>query len=59
MKQISILALALSFAAAIAVAKEKPAKPVAAPDFVPDWNAAIEEAKATNLPLVVHRHGFY
>ena len=59
MKRISILALVLSLAAAFAAAKEKSAKPVAAPGFVPDWNDAVEEAKATNLPLVVHRHGFY
>lgn len=23
------------------------------------WNAAVQEARALNLPLIVHRHGFY
>lgn len=23
------------------------------------WDAAVEEARALNLPLIVHRHGFY
>jgi hypothetical protein len=23
------------------------------------WAAAVEEARALNLPLIVHRHGFY
>ena len=27
--------------------------------FTPTWNAAIEEACALNVPIVVHRHGFY
>jgi len=25
----------------------------------PSWNAAVEEARALNLPIVLHRHGFY
>jgi hypothetical protein len=27
--------------------------------WMPTWNAAVEEARALNLPIVVHRHGFY
>jgi len=23
------------------------------------WDAAVAEARALNLPLIVHRHGFY
>ncbi len=23
------------------------------------WEAAVEEAQARNVPIVVHRHGFY
>jgi hypothetical protein len=35
------------------------AEPEAAPRWAPSWDAAVEEARALNLPLVVHRHGFY
>ncbi len=27
--------------------------------FAPTWEAAIEEAKLLNVPIVVHSHGFY
>ena len=26
--------------------------------FAPSWEAAVEEAKLLNVPLVVHAHGF-
>ena len=25
----------------------------------PTWEAAVEEARARNVPIVIHRHGFY
>jgi len=25
----------------------------------PTWEAAVEEARARNAPIVIHRHGFY
>lgn len=25
----------------------------------PTWQAAVEEARARNVPIVIHRHGFY
>jgi len=34
-------------------------KPEDAPRWAPSWDAAVEEARALNLPIVVHRHGFY
>ncbi|MHC4937388.1 MAG: hypothetical protein ACYTHK_00280 [Planctomycetota bacterium] len=33
------------------------AKP--APKWATSWSDAVEEARALNLPIVVHRHGFY
>lgn len=27
--------------------------------FAKSWDKAVEEAKALNVPLVVHSHGFY
>ena len=27
--------------------------------YAPTWRAAVEEARALNLPIVIHRHGFY
>ena len=28
-------------------------------NFAKTWDAAVEEAKTLNLPIVVHSHGFY
>jgi hypothetical protein len=39
-----------------ALAGDKP-KPTVA--FAPSWDAAVEEAKLLNVPIVVHSHGFY
>lgn len=50
-----VFAILLACAAA-APARDKP-KPCVR--FAPTWEAAVEEARALNLPLVVHRHGFY
>ena len=38
------------------VVNEKP-KPCVT--FAKSWEAAIEEAKLLNVPIVVHSHGFY
>jgi hypothetical protein len=27
--------------------------------WAPTWAAAVEEARARNVPIVIHRHGFY
>lgn len=34
-------------------------EPVPGVRWMATWNAAVEEARALNLPIVVHRHGFY
>ena len=35
------------------------AKPKAAPEWMASWSDALTEGRALNLPIVVHRHGFY
>ena len=53
------------FAAAALIALMAPAqagappKPVDSVHLARTWEAAVEEAKALNVPLVVHSHGFY
>lgn len=34
-------------------------KPKPTVTFARSWDAAVEEARLLNLPLVVHSHGFY
>ena len=38
---------------------EKDAKPKATVAFAKSWEAAVEEGKLLNLPIVIHSHGFY
>ena len=33
--------------------------PIESVKFAKSWEAAIEEAKTLNVPIVVHSHGFY
>jgi hypothetical protein len=49
-------AAAVVVVAGIATAKSDVKPFVTCP---PTWEAAIEEGKALNLPIVVHSHGFY
>ena len=56
------LALILLLAPALWAGKKahpKPPKPDEGVRWTPTWNGAIEEARALNLPIIVHRHGFY
>ena len=46
-------------AVALALLPALGAEPESAPRWAPSWDAAVEEARALNVPLVVHRHGFY
>ena len=57
--RIAATALVLgSFGLASAGGKDKDApKPCVA--FAKTWPSAIEEAKALNVPIVLHSHGFY
>jgi len=34
-------------------------KPHPSPKWAASWADAVKEARALNLPIVVHRHGFY
>ena len=49
-------ALALLLLAFVASAGPKPHP---APQWAASWSDAVEEARVLNLPIVVHRHGFY
>jgi imidazolonepropionase-like amidohydrolase len=57
-RSFALPALAL-VAAAGAVALAKDAEPKPQVTYAKSWDKAVEEAKALNLPLVVHSHGFY
>ena len=48
--------LAVAALAATATAKEK-IKPSVT--YAKTWEAAVEEAKLLNVPIVLHSHGFY
>ena len=50
------LAFALLFLALPSIAGPKPHP---APKWAASWADAVEEARVLNLPIVVHRHGFY
>jgi len=51
-----VAAASLAGAMAVAVAKDEVKPFIKCPKT---WEAAVEEAKALNLPIVVHSHGFY
>jgi hypothetical protein len=54
-----LLPVALVFAvAATALAADKH-EPVTSVALAKSWDAAVDEAKALNVPIVVHSHGFY
>lgn len=47
----------LAALACLAAAQGDGVKPSVA--YAKSWEAAVEEAKLLNLPIVVHSHGFY
>jgi hypothetical protein len=55
MKRKITAAAFLTFVAAVGYAKPKIEDCV---NFAPTWEAAVEEAKLLNVPIVVHNHGF-
>lgn len=57
MKRFWMTAAVLMLAATMGSAKKPKLKPSVT--FAPTWEAAVEEAKSLNLPIVVHSHGFY
>ena len=63
MSRLARIAAAVAFCVAGGVAFVSAAvageEPIASVTYALSWDDAIEEAAACNLPLVVHRHGFY
>jgi len=53
MARTALVLLAL-LAPAVAGSKAKPG-----PNWAKSWVAALTEGQALNLPIVVHRHGFF
>jgi hypothetical protein len=51
MRCIALIGLALFLTGA--------AKPRPSVAWAVSWSEAVDEAKACNVPIVVHRHGFY
>jgi hypothetical protein len=58
MNRLCLTLAALAAAASLSAGggKEKPSPNL---EYAVSWEAAVEEARALNLPIVVHRHGFY
>ncbi|HGY90731.1 MAG TPA: hypothetical protein ENK43_06125 [Planctomycetes bacterium] len=54
----TLLLAALMTLQGAAQAQKKPKIKPTVP-FAKSWDAAVEEAKLLNVPLVVHNHGFY
>ena len=52
-------AVVLAAFAPIAIAGGKGHKIKESVSYATSWEAAVEEARLLNLPLVVHNHGFY
>ncbi len=64
MKLVSALSLAILGAAvltgpAVAQKSRKSEQPRPSVQYARTWDAAVEEAKLLNIPIVVHSHGFY
>jgi hypothetical protein len=60
----TLLSLTLLFAAQPMHAGSVPSAPVGdkikpSVEYAKTWEAAVEEAKLLNVPIVVHSHGFY
>ncbi|MCK6461903.1 MAG: hypothetical protein L6Q95_18640 [Planctomycetes bacterium] len=59
MKQRFLSAAALALAATLVTAGGGKEKPEPSVTYARSWDAAVEEAKLLNVPIVVHSHGFY
>lgn len=57
MKRVIGLSL-LVLCASASAGKNTKAKVKPSVTWAPSWAAAIEEARALNVPMVIHRHGF-
>ena len=58
MRHLFAAAAALTLAATLGTAGGGD-KPEPSVTYAKTWDAAVEEAKMLNLPIVVHSHGFY
>ncbi len=54
-----VLAALLVATGGVVQAKEKKHKIKPSVTYAKSWDAAVEEAKMLNVPMVVHVHGFY
>lgn len=59
MRILSSVALASFLLAAAIHVQAAGDKPEASVTYAKSWEAAVEEAKLLNVPIVVHSHGFY
>ncbi|MFI5402887.1 MAG: hypothetical protein ACHQ1G_08125 [Planctomycetota bacterium] len=59
MKRVFVAGGALAAAAAFAPAGGRGEEPEPSVTYARTWDAAVEEAKFLNVPIVVHSHGFY
>ena len=55
-RRLAVVLLALTISVAVYARGEEPAETVT---FAKSWEAAVEEAKLLNVPIIVHSHGFY
>ncbi len=53
-----LLPLIIVCAAALVVSAGKSTQPDPSVNFAKSWDAAVEEAKLLNVPIVAHSHGF-
>ncbi|MEQ8765642.1 MAG: hypothetical protein RL885_17090 [Planctomycetota bacterium] len=54
-----LLLLAAMLISGPAFGQHKAEQPKSCVEFAPTWEAAVDEAKLLNVPIVVHSHGFY
>ena len=55
-RRLMVVLAALLISAAVYAKADKPKPSV---NFAKSWEAAVEEAKLLNVPIVLHSHGFY
>jgi len=58
-RRTTLLAVCLALLAAGAAGGPGKNRPKPTVTLARSWDAAVEEARLLNLPLVVHSHGFY
>lgn len=56
--KVALTAILLLFASVVVAAADKKPEPVNCVRLAKTWDAALEEAKICNVPIIVHSHGF-